>query len=52
MNNFNPKLELMKKVYQTNRFSDRIMKLQNEAYNSFMKESENWGSENICYYRN
>ena len=45
MKTFNPQPELMKKVYWTNRFSDRIMKLHNEAHSSFMKESENWGSQ-------
>ncbi|SDE84270.1 hypothetical protein SAMN05421636_10812 [Pricia antarctica] len=45
LSQFNPSPELMKKVYWTNRYSDRIMKLHDEAHAAFMKESEHWGSE-------
>lgn len=40
-NDFNPSPELMKKVYWTNRYSDRIMELHKQVHREFMKESDN-----------
>ena len=46
---FNPSPELMKKVYWSNRYSDRIMKLHDQTHERFMKESNNWGNDKHLY---
>lgn len=35
----------MKKVYWSNRYSDRVMKLHEDTHKAFMIEAENWGSQ-------